>query len=164
MHISGSELQPATHCNSDPFRHRKNTLKHVQLSATHCNSRGLKINEKTTLSCSRWRVRPGQQSWWDGKRIFVERWMLSCCNWFVHFPKLVMYFAVIACYFCMLACLLASLLACLQLVTPTATATATATASATAVSYSRVFLEHCCCCCCLMLPAAQCVCGCYCCS
>ena len=123
------------------YKTRANQRKSLQITS-------LKNHSKNDADLqSKWRVRPGQQSWWDGKRIFVERWMLSCCNWFVHFPKLVMYFAVIACYFCMLACLLASLLACLQLVTPTATATATAatatatataTASATAVSYSTV--------------------------
>ena len=34
----------------------------MQLSATHCNSRSLKINEKRKLSCKAWRVRPGQQA------------------------------------------------------------------------------------------------------
>ena len=34
----------------------------MQLSATHCNSRSLTINEKRKLSCKAWRVRPGQQA------------------------------------------------------------------------------------------------------
>ena len=51
LHISGSELHSATHCNSEPCYHRKSIVKHVQLSATHCNSEWRKHVGKTTLSC-----------------------------------------------------------------------------------------------------------------
>ena len=38
-------------------RPSKNIVKHMQISANHCKSRLRKIIEKTTLICSRWRVR-----------------------------------------------------------------------------------------------------------
>ena len=43
------------------------------------------------MVCATWSA-----SWWDGKRIFLESWMLFCCNWFVRFRKLL----ALCCFTC----------------------------------------------------------------
>ena len=68
----------------------------MQISANHCKSRGLKNSEKTTLICSAMPCATWSASWWDGKRIFLESWMLFCCNWFVRFRKLL----ALCCFTC----------------------------------------------------------------
>ena len=74
--------------------------KHCKTRANRCNSLPIQSFEKKLkkrrwfaiqMACSTWSA-----SWWDGKRIFFESWMLFCCNWFVRFRKLL----ALCCFTC----------------------------------------------------------------